>query len=88
MGNWKIGYNKGYYAPALTDKNTNVTEYENTAYGISFAAFFIIKLYFIYSMKMNDRSSPAKAKNGLFRHMTLPNFGKNSFASFILLFAK
>ena len=37
MGNWKIGYNKGYYAPALTDKNTAVSMYENTAYGVEFA---------------------------------------------------
>jgi len=37
MGNWKVGYNKGYYAPALTAKNTAVTQYENTAYGIEFA---------------------------------------------------
>ena len=37
MGNWKIGYNKGYYAPALTDKNTVVTMYENTAWGVEFA---------------------------------------------------
>ena len=37
MGNWKVGYNKGYYAPALTDKNTAVTMYENTAYGVEFA---------------------------------------------------
>ena len=37
VGNWKVGYNKGYYAPALTDKNTAVTQYENTAYGIEFA---------------------------------------------------
>jgi len=37
MGNFKIGYNKGYYAPALTAKNTAKTMYENTAYGIEFA---------------------------------------------------
>ena len=37
MGNWKIGYNKGYYAPALSDKNTAVSKYENTAWGIEFA---------------------------------------------------
>jgi len=37
MGNWKVGYNKGYYAPALTAKNTAVTMYENTAWGIEFA---------------------------------------------------
>ena len=37
MGNWKVGYNKGYYAPALTDKNTAVTKYENTAWGVEFA---------------------------------------------------
>ena len=37
MGNFKVGYNKGFYAPALTDKNTAVTMYENTAYGVEFA---------------------------------------------------
>jgi hypothetical protein len=37
MGNFKVGYNKGYYAPALTAKNTAVVHYENTAYGIEFA---------------------------------------------------
>jgi len=37
MGNWKVGYNKGYYAPALSDKNGSVSMYENTAYGIEFA---------------------------------------------------
>ena len=28
MGNFKFGYSKGYVAPGLTDKNTNVTMYE------------------------------------------------------------
>ena len=37
MGNWKVGYNKGYYAPALTAKNGVATMYENTAWGIEFA---------------------------------------------------
>ena len=37
MGNWKVGYNKGHYAPALSDKNGSVSEYENTAWGIEFA---------------------------------------------------
>ena len=37
MGNWKVGYNKGYYAPALSNKNGSVSEYENTAWGIEFA---------------------------------------------------
>ena len=37
MGNFKVGYNKGYYAPAITAKNGNVTMYENDAYGIEFA---------------------------------------------------
>jgi hypothetical protein len=37
IGNFKVGYNKGFYAPALTDKNTAVTQYENTAYGVEFA---------------------------------------------------
>ena len=37
MGNFKIGYNKGHYAPGLTDKNTAVTSYENTSMGIEVA---------------------------------------------------
>jgi len=37
MGNWKVGYNKGYYAPALSTKNGSVSMYENTAWGIEFA---------------------------------------------------
>jgi len=37
MGNFKIGYNKGYYAPGLTGKDGAVTEYENTSMGIEFA---------------------------------------------------
>ena len=37
MGNFKVGYNKGYAAPALTAKNGNATMYENTAVGIEFA---------------------------------------------------
>jgi len=37
MGNWKVGYNKGYVAPALSDKNTNATMYENTKWGLEFA---------------------------------------------------
>ena len=37
MGNWKVGYNKGYYAPALSTKNGAVSMYENTAWGVEFA---------------------------------------------------
>ena len=37
MGNFKIGYNKGYVAPGLTAKNGAVTMYENTSMGIEFA---------------------------------------------------
>ena len=37
MGNWKVGYNKGYYAPALSTKNGVATMYENTAWGVEFA---------------------------------------------------
>ena len=37
MGNWKVGYNKGYYAPALSNKNGSVSMYENTAWGLEFA---------------------------------------------------
>ena len=37
MGNFKVGYNKGHYAPALSNKNTAVSQYENTAWGIEFA---------------------------------------------------
>ena len=37
IGNFKLGYNMGFYAVPLTDKNTVVTKYENDAYGIEFA---------------------------------------------------
>jgi len=37
MGNFKVGYNKGYHAPGLTAKNGVVTMYENTSMGIEFA---------------------------------------------------
>ena len=37
MGNWKVGYNHGYYAVPLSDKNGNVTSYENIAWGLEFA---------------------------------------------------
>ena len=37
MGNWKVGYNHGYYAVPLSDKNGNVIHYENVAWGIEFA---------------------------------------------------
>jgi len=37
IGNFKIGYNKGYYAPPLANKNGSVSQYENTAMGIEFA---------------------------------------------------
>jgi hypothetical protein len=37
IGNFKVGYNKGYYGVGITAKNGAVTKYENTAYGIEFA---------------------------------------------------
>jgi len=37
MGNFKVGYNKGYYAPGLSNKNGSVSQYENTSMGIEFA---------------------------------------------------
>jgi len=37
MGNFKVGYGKNYNAPALTDKNTAVTRYETTSYGVEMA---------------------------------------------------
>jgi len=37
MGNWKIGYNRGWYSPALTTKDAAVTQYDNAAWGIEFA---------------------------------------------------
>ena len=37
FNNFKVGYNKGHYAPPLTDKNTAATEYTNTAWGIEVA---------------------------------------------------
>ena len=57
LGNWKVGYNKGYYAPALTDKNTAVTEYENTAYGIEVALNDAI------SVSFNSEESEATTNN-------------------------
>ena len=37
IGNFKVGYNKGYYGVGISEKNGAVTQYENTAYGIEFA---------------------------------------------------
>jgi hypothetical protein len=37
IGNFKVGYNRGYYAVGLSDKNTAISKYENNAYGIEFA---------------------------------------------------
>jgi len=37
MGNFKVGYSKGYYAPGIGDKVGNVTMYENTSMGIEVA---------------------------------------------------
>ena len=37
LGNFKVGYGKSMYAPALTDKNTAKTMYETDSYGVEFA---------------------------------------------------
>jgi len=37
FGNFKVGYNMGFYEPGLIAKDTAVTKYENTAYGIEVA---------------------------------------------------
>ena len=37
MGNFKVGYSKGYVAPGIGDKVGNVTMYENTSMGIEVA---------------------------------------------------
>ena len=37
IGNFKVGYNQGYYGVGIAEKNGSVTKYENTAYGIEFA---------------------------------------------------
>jgi hypothetical protein len=37
MGNFKFGYGKNYYAPALTAKNGVKTMYETDSYGVEFA---------------------------------------------------
>ena len=58
MGNFKVGYNKGYYAPGLTSKITNVTEYENTSIGVEIA--FNDQLSFSY----NDEEFDATTTNG------------------------
>ena len=59
MGNFKVGYNKGFYAPALTAKNTAVTMYENTAYGIEFAVNDAL------SISYNDETSEATTNNAI-----------------------
>ena len=37
FGNFKIGYNRGYYEPGLVNKDTAITQYNNEAKGIEFA---------------------------------------------------
>ncbi len=59
MGNFKIGYNKGYYAPGLTDKNTAVTEYENTSMGIEIAVNDVL------SVSYNDEEFSATTNNAI-----------------------
>mgnify|MGYP003324757683 CR=1 FL=1 len=59
MGNFKVGYNKGFYAPALTAKNTAVTMYENTSYGIEFAVNDAL------SISYNDETSEASTNNAI-----------------------
>mgnify|MGYP004068821501 CR=1 FL=1 len=59
MGNFKIGYNKGYYAPGLTDKNTAVTEYENTSMGIEIAVNDAL------SFSYNDEEFSATTNNAI-----------------------
>ena len=59
MGNWKVGYNKGYYAPALTAKNTAVTMYEQTAWGIEFAVNDAL------SLSYNEERSEASTTNAI-----------------------
>ena len=56
IGNWKVGYNKGYHAPALTNKVTAVHMYENTAYGIEFAVNDSL------SVSYNEEKSEASTK--------------------------
>ena len=59
MGNFKIGYNRGYYAPGLTDKNTAVTEYHNTSMGIEFAINDSL------SVSYNDEEFEATTNNAI-----------------------
>ena len=59
MGNFKVGYSKGYYAPGLTDKDTNVTEYENTSMGIEFAVNDAL------SISYNDEEFEATTNNAI-----------------------
>jgi hypothetical protein len=62
MGNWKIGYNKGYYAPGLTTKNAAITEYENTAYGIEFAVNDSLSLS--YNEERSEATTNVAIANG------------------------
>lgn len=59
MGNFKVGYNKGYAAPALTDKNTAATMYENTAWGIEFAVNDAL------SVSYNEETSEKTTNNAI-----------------------
>ena len=59
MGNFKIGYNRGYFAPGLTDKNTAVTEYHNTSMGIEFAINDSL------SVSYNDEEFEATTNNAI-----------------------
>ena len=59
MGNFKVGYNKGYYAPALTDKDTAATMYENTAWGIEMA------INDSWSVSFNDEDSEKTVNNAI-----------------------
>ena len=59
MGNFKIGYNRGYYAPGLTDKITAVTEYHNTSMGIEFAINDSL------SVSYNDEEFEAETTNAI-----------------------
>ena len=59
MGNFKVGYNKGYAAPALTTKNAQKTMYENTAWGVEFAVNDAL------TVSYNEETSEATTNNAI-----------------------
>jgi hypothetical protein len=55
VGNFKVGYNKGYYAVGLSNKNGSVSKYENDAWGVEFAVNDALSLS--YNLETSDATT-------------------------------